>query len=410
MANAVSDNNGFIEIKNNKLSKPGVFPYLGKEIGAPEPEKVYFVYRPREELSSQACIDSFKLQPWVIEHKMLGKKYDTKAEDKGIHGVIGEDVYFDESDGWLKGNIKIFSDKLEGTIADGKDELSLGFSCVYEFGDGENNGERYNVTQRRIRGNHLASVEKSRMNVAVMDHATDHMTVTLNHTGDEFMDGQTVDKDKQAQAKGTGKDSITLSALADQIKTLTSVVTGIAEDQKMVKDNYMNDKKKAEDEEEEKKNKSMDDEHDKKAKDNYMDKEKKAKDEDKEKKNGMDEAIKSAIDAAVAPLVDKINTLQKAQSGMDSASLMKEFTERDQLVAKLTPHIGTFDHSMKTLQQVAEYGVEKLGVPTTEGQEIAALNAYLHNRPASRPLFAVAAGQDGVTASPVDGYLAGDKK
>ena len=267
------------------------------------------------------------------------------------------------------------------------------------------------MVQKRIRGNHLALVEKSRMDVAVMDHATDHMTVTINHTGDELMDGQTVNTNQNKSTEATGKDSITLTSLASQIEKLTTVVAGIAQDQKetkekMSKDNYMDkDKKMAKDddkdkkaEDEDKKKMAKDDEHDKKA-----------EDKDKDKKNGMDEAIKSAIDAAVAPLLKQIDGLEKAQSAMDSASLMREFTERDKLAAQLSRHIGTFDHSTKTLQEVAKYGVEKLGVPTTDGQEIAAITAYLHNRPVDRPLYAVATAQDGSTNDPVDSYVGGNK-
>ena len=71
MAKVVNDSDGFIEIKSNKLSKPGVFDYLGSEIGAPIPDKVYRVYRPQDEIRSKECVNSFKLQPWIITHTML---------------------------------------------------------------------------------------------------------------------------------------------------------------------------------------------------------------------------------------------------------------------------------------------------------------------------------------------------
>ncbi|WIF70992.1 DUF2213 domain-containing protein [Proteus vulgaris] len=100
------DLNGWLEVKDNPISKVGVFDYLGFEIGAPIPEKIYKVYRPQEELASTETINSFKLMPFVDEHEMLGKD-GTPAETKGIQGVIGEQVYFEYP--YLRSNIKILS-------------------------------------------------------------------------------------------------------------------------------------------------------------------------------------------------------------------------------------------------------------------------------------------------------------
>lgn len=40
MSAQTTDINGYVEIKGNPLSKVGVFPYLGREIGAPEPDRM----------------------------------------------------------------------------------------------------------------------------------------------------------------------------------------------------------------------------------------------------------------------------------------------------------------------------------------------------------------------------------
>ena len=102
------DNNGFREIKDNPISKVGVFPYLGKDIpGAPDPTAIYYVYRPAEELSHPDCINSFKLLPWIEEHTTLGTALPggIPVEQRPISGVIGEDVYF--RDGYLLSLIHI---------------------------------------------------------------------------------------------------------------------------------------------------------------------------------------------------------------------------------------------------------------------------------------------------------------
>ena len=164
----VTDQNGFFEIKGNPISKVGVFPYSGRSIGAENPEKIYYVYRPAEELGSEECIESFRLIPFVDEHHMLGDGA-MPAEQKGVHGVIGEDVYF--KDDTLYANIKVFSESLANLIEGGKRELSCGYRCIYEFASGEANGIKYDAIQKSIRGNHLALVEEGRMGheVAVLD-------------------------------------------------------------------------------------------------------------------------------------------------------------------------------------------------------------------------------------------------
>lgn len=66
------DKNGFFEVRDNPISKVGIFPYMGSSIGADEPNRIYRVYRPEEELSNEETIESFKLLPFVDDHAMLG--------------------------------------------------------------------------------------------------------------------------------------------------------------------------------------------------------------------------------------------------------------------------------------------------------------------------------------------------
>ena len=129
-----SDVNGWAEIKGNPISKVGIFPYSGAQINSDlDPDRIYMVYRPASELNNQKTIDSFKLLPWTDEHTMIGPGL-TPAEKIGIHGVIGEDVYFE--DDYLKGNLKVFSDELAGLIDSGKKELSIGYRCLYDMSPG----------------------------------------------------------------------------------------------------------------------------------------------------------------------------------------------------------------------------------------------------------------------------------
>jgi uncharacterized protein len=64
------DLNGFVEIKANPLSKAGIYDYYGYEIGAPEPDKLYRVFRSPESLKK--AVDLFKGKPIVNDHTMIG--------------------------------------------------------------------------------------------------------------------------------------------------------------------------------------------------------------------------------------------------------------------------------------------------------------------------------------------------
>ena len=165
------DHNGYWYIENNPISRTGVFPYLGKQISDElEPDKVYQVYRPAEELFSPEAMASFKLMPLVDEHTMLGKDY-TPAEQKGIDGVLGEKI--ERSGDMLTADIKIYSENLKEEIRNGKKELSMGYFCDYDLTPGTYKGQHYDAVQRNLRGNHIALVDKGRMGreVRVMDKA-----------------------------------------------------------------------------------------------------------------------------------------------------------------------------------------------------------------------------------------------
>ena len=64
----IVDENGFWLIKNNPVSKAGVFPYLGRSISPVlDPDKLYNVLRPEEELSSEKTLSSFADSPLMLQ-------------------------------------------------------------------------------------------------------------------------------------------------------------------------------------------------------------------------------------------------------------------------------------------------------------------------------------------------------
>ena len=184
------DKNGYITIPKNPISKSGVFQYLGKNISPElEPEKIYNVWRPEEELNNPETIESFRLTPWIPEHVMLGDGF-TPAEVVGVQGVTGESIEF--MGGTLYSKLKLFGDDLKKLIKAGLKELSCGFRCQWVIQSGTFNGQQYDVIQKQIRGNHLASVESARMGSDVrvaMDRAVfalDSIDINLKPDGENM--------------------------------------------------------------------------------------------------------------------------------------------------------------------------------------------------------------------------------
>lgn len=188
------DYNSYWQIDENPISRTGIFPYLGRQISPLlEPNKVYDVLRPEEELFSQETMNSFKLKPLVNDHCMLGEDF-TPAEKHGIHGVLGERI--GRKGDFLVANMEIYSETIKNEIRNGKKELSLGYFCDYDLTPGTYRGRHYDAVQRNLRGNHIALVDKGRMghDVRVMDgmRSNDAKNV-LVYDEMPFMEGMTGD-------------------------------------------------------------------------------------------------------------------------------------------------------------------------------------------------------------------------
>jgi len=388
------DINDFYEIKNNPISKVGVFEYSGAQIGLPglKEDSIYKVYRSEEELNNPETIDSFRLIPFTDEHEMLGSADDglTPAEHKGVHGVTGETVEFNHP--YLTSNIKVFSNKLKNLIDAGKKELSIGYRCIYEPMRGEYDGEKYDFIQTNLRGNHLALVSEGRSghDVAVLDHFK--FTLDSKDIKMDEKDGD-MEKEKGDMSKPQDEGEITLEKLHDMIKALQA--KGKSEDE-------------FEDDLEAKKiNEESNTTVDGGDPDAFVHRE-----------NGIDEAEegKKETEAKAEKEGDaKDEDMCKGETGrkegaMDSKSLTKrimaQIADRDALAKKLSAHIGTFDHANKTFEEVAQYGVKKLGLHAAKGAEQHVLSGYLAGAKAS----VVAIAQDKKIASGcIDAYLKGAK-
>lgn len=324
------DTNGWFERKANPLSKVGVYPYRGRNIpNAPDPDAIYNVYRPAEELSSPECIASFRLLPWTDDHPsaLLGPEEAglVPAEQKGVQGVIGEDVFFDPNafeHGGLFGNIKAFSEAMLTQIDSGKTELSPGYRCDWDWTPGVFEGQSYQVVQRCIRGNHLSLVNHGRggPEFSVLDH--DDIN---SDPKEKTMAEETKDNDEGGSASEM--------TLAEVVKTLGEIMPVINKLKSLVDTNEAAAAG----------GEAVDGETDK-------------PDGDDDKPGAMDEDKKDD---------------DKKGAGMDAADIIRtvehRMTAKRELYESLSAHVGAFDHADMDVEQLAAYGVKKLELNVPKG-------------------------------------------
>lgn len=393
------DHNDFWYIKDNPLSKVGVFPYLGKQISSElEPDKIYQVYRPAEELLSDKTINSFKLLPIVDDHTMLGTEPGmVPAEEKGVHGTSGSDVY--GKDGKLYGDLKIYSETLKDEIEAGKKELSMGYFCDYELTPGTFDGQHYDAVQRNIRGNHIALVEEGRMgsDVRVMDRK-----ITMDSMKEiNSMVKSAKRGNRQAFDEDVDKRELIREVMAIAAKPNEDFAGGEQEKEETIAKKL----------EEMSYNRSEsgtanDDEVDKREgirqimaivreaggseeqireaagiaeKISYNDSERSGNDEEP-KKDGEDEEPESCAgdEDEDEEKKSEIKELKESMDAMPKA-VFAELAKRDRLYKTIQEKtgIGTFDCSLMTEKEVARYACDKLDLGAAKGEEIAVLKGYL---------------------------------
>ena len=373
------DTNGWIEIKGNPISKAGVFQYHGSQLPAflgLEQDKMYNVYRPREELESKEAQDSFKLLPWTDDHpdRLLGSTDEglVPAEAKGVHGVTGEEIFVDGD--FLKCNLKVFSQELADQINSGKKDLSIGYKADYILDRGVYNGTAYDLVQTNLRGNHISLVDEGRSGREVS---------VLDNKGGGVVDMKE-EKDIMAHDEDQAQDGLTLDMLASEMKAIKEALAklmGVAEESA---DGDMGEKAEAKDEDEE--------------------------EVEVEKLSDSDENEKEYI----ASLDEDEDKDADKKGAMDSAkfkkAIMQEISQRNELAQRLSKHIGVFDSSSMTLSEVAKYGVKKLGLSCKKGMHSAVLDGYLAGRRAagvvSKPSIAM---DKAVKSKSIDQYLRGGK-
>lgn len=424
-SNRKYDLNGFYEIKRNPISRVGVFDYIGASMGltGEDAGKIFKVYRPASEIGAQESLDSFKLCPFVDDHTMIegagGDGNLTPAEEKGVHGVTGEQLSFEadgkdaEPGGIVYANLKVWSKALDNKTKRGKKQVSMGYRCRYERKAGTWRGKAYDFIQSGQRGNHGALVDAARMgaDIQVLDardtFAMDAADVIEIDEADAVGDaiGQALDALTGVTEPQQGLNPAILPKILAAAQAIVAACSAATPAPPAPDDQPQPDDKGTKD----------------------------MADETLPAGAGTDTlpagagadtlpAGAGADAAAITDLRAQLDTANaqiaalKGRPTLDAADVMKQISQRDTLALRLKPHVGAFDHASMSLDEVIKHGVTKLelkDIPT--GQDATALNFYLNaagnpGRVAATHAVVDAADAAPATGSPVGDFLANANK
>lgn len=362
------DINGYVTYKDVPMTKAGVFPYLGKTISPElEPDRVYYVLRPWEELTKPETLKSLEKIPFINDHTMLGKDF-TRPEDVGIEGTTLTNVKLNEP--LITNDLTAYTERVKNLIdKSNKRDLSMGYRCRYELAKGEYNGQPYDAIQRDIRFNHIALVDEGRMGAEcrVTDHSIVYDSLDIAEKEQKLMAKQTfvLDEDLKEEIKEEIKEELKQDILGGEPEV----------EKEKVKEEIVDACDPAKDEEEE----------------NVT------QDEDKRKlideiggilKDKVDEEIiktvlKKAEELAYNPSETGVNDEEepevkeekKEEISMDE--MIKTIALRDELVNKVKPIIGeNLNYNRMTVPEVVAYACDKLDIkPSLKGLQ-GYLNGY----------------------------------
>ena len=343
------DINGYVTYYNVPMTKVGVFPYLGKTISPElEPDRVYMVLRPEEELTKPETLDSLKNIPFINEHTMLGKDF-TPAEDKGIEGTTLENVQVKLP--LILNDLKAYTERVKNLIeTQDKRDLSLGYRCRYELTPGIYNGQPYDAIQRDIRFNHIALVDEGRMGAEcrVTDNSITYDNLDINQYKEQNMD-------LKEEIKEEVKKEI-LEPAAEEEKTDVTKEEKVIDEPEVKVEDEDTDKRKLIDEIGGILKGKVDDEVIrtiiKKAEELAYN----------PSETGANDGCGKDTEEEKPPVVEEIKE-EKKEEGLSMDAAIKYIAKRDELVSKIKPLIGdNVNYPKMNIDEVVKYACDKLDI------------------------------------------------
>jgi len=151
---------GFLRVPG-KVARTGIQQYLARELGLNgDPNRLVNVYRPEEEVFHPDSLASYDSVDITLQHPdglVNSQNYNTVS--KGV--VRGPGVR--TPDNFAQCNLLIKASDAIDAVQRGTCELSAGYTAIYDDTPGVTpQGEPYEFTQRSIRINHVAIVDRAR--------------------------------------------------------------------------------------------------------------------------------------------------------------------------------------------------------------------------------------------------------
>lgn len=160
------DINGWLHVKDCRISKANVCPYIGKEIPNSEklgldPEKVYHLYRDAAALEASAA--SFERAPLMIVH------VGVTAENPNKQKIIGAISNVRWMAPYLVADLTVWDGEgIEAIESERQQELSPGYHYKPDMTPGSMHGQSFDGRMLDIVANHLAIVDTGRTGPDVM--------------------------------------------------------------------------------------------------------------------------------------------------------------------------------------------------------------------------------------------------
>lgn len=170
-----TDTDGRLFLETSRISKAGVNPYWGREIPkydelGLDPDKVYQVFRPPEELEKAA--HTFNNIPVLAIHTHVTADNPKKEV---IIGSTGSTANFDGE--YLNNGLGFWdAEYIEKIDSEEQRELSSSYRYIPIIENGSYNGSPYDIKMTQIEGNHVALVVEGRAgpDVLVADSKLHH--------------------------------------------------------------------------------------------------------------------------------------------------------------------------------------------------------------------------------------------
>jgi hypothetical protein len=164
------DINGWLHVKDCKISKANICPYIGKEIPEFEklglnPDEMYNLYRDADALEASAS--SFERVPLMLQH--LGVTAHTAQISEVKRKIIGAISNLRWRAPYLVADLTVWDGEgIEAIESERQQELSPGYHYIPVMNSGVLNGQPFDGRMTEIIANHLCIVDTGRTGPDVM--------------------------------------------------------------------------------------------------------------------------------------------------------------------------------------------------------------------------------------------------